>query len=249
MVAHVNLIVVPTYEEALTVVELLDNILAEPALGGFHVLVVDDATPDGTAAAVRAHPCYGRQVHLLNRAGKAGLGPAYRAGFAWARAGDYDIVVQMDADGSHPVDAVPRLVAALEHADVAIGSRYIPGGCTVDWSWHRRLVSRAGNSYVRMVLGLPVHDCTAGFKAYRRAALAALSDGGTHASGYSFQIESTLLAAQHGMRITEVPITFVERQAGKSKMSTAIAVEAVWQVLLWRIRPGLRAREMQEQSA
>jgi dolichol-phosphate mannosyltransferase len=127
MVAHVNLIVVPTFEDALTIGGLLDNVLGEPTLGGLHVLVVDDAGPDGTATVVRAHPDYGIRVHLLNRLGKSGLGPAYRAGFAWARDQGYDVVVPMDADGSHPVDAVPRLVSALEGADVAIGSRYVPG--------------------------------------------------------------------------------------------------------------------------
>jgi dolichol-phosphate mannosyltransferase len=249
MVAHVNLIVVPTYEEALTIGGLLDSIIGEPTLARFRVLVVDDASPDGTAKVVRAHPDYGTRVHLLNRSGKSGLGPAYRAGFAWARDRGYDVVVQMDADGSHPVDAVPTLVAALEDADVAIGSRYVPGGRTVDWSWLRRLVSRAGNAYVRMMLGLPVHDCTAGFRAYRRAALALLSDDGTHAGGYSFQIESTWLAARRGMRMAEVPITFAERQAGQSKMSTAIVIEALWRVLLWRLRAGrARTRGMQEQA-
>ena len=245
-----NLIVVPTYQEALTIGGLLDNIVGEPTLGHFHVLVVDDASPDGTADVVRAHPDHGIRVYLLNREGKSGLGPAYRAGFAWARNRGYDVVVQMDADGSHPVDAVPRLVRALDDADVAIGSRYVPGGRTVDWPWHRRVVSRSGNAYVRAVLGLPVHDCTAGFRAYRREALALLSDDGTHAGGYSFQIESTWQAARRGMRIAEIPITFVERRAGQSKMSTAIVVEALWRVLLWRIRAGrARTRAMEEQAA
>jgi dolichol-phosphate mannosyltransferase len=232
----VNLIVVPTYEEALTVGDLLGRLLGEPALAGFHVLVVDDDSPDGTAALVRAHPAYDDRVHLLGRPAKAGIGPAYRAGFGWAREHGYDVVVQMDADGSHPADAVPRLVAALDDADVVIGSRYVVGGRTVDWPWHRRLVSRAGNAYIRLVLGLPVRDCTAGFRAYRAGALAVLAEEGTHADGYSFQVETTWKAVRRGLRVVEVPITFVERRAGRSKMSAAIAVEALWRVLAWRVQ-------------
>ncbi|MGY2703848.1 polyprenol monophosphomannose synthase [Nocardioides sp. HB32] len=242
-----NLIVVPTYQEALTIRSLLDHLLEVAALADFHVLVVDDASPDGTASRVAAHPSYRSRVHLLNRPNKAGLGPAYRAGFAWAREQGFEVVVQMDADGSHPVDAVPRLVAALDDADLTIGSRYVPHGCTVGSPWHRRLISRAGNAYVRLVLALPVHDCTAGFRAYRPRALAVLAEEGTHAGGYSFQIETTWQAARQGLRMVEVPITFVERQVGSSKMSTAIAVEALWRVLAWRIQEA-RTRHLRTRS-
>ena len=245
-----NLIVVPTYQEALTIGGLLDRLLGESALGDFHVLVVDDASPDGTASMVAAHPAYRTRVHLLNRPNKAGLGPAYRAGFAWAREHGFEVVVQMDADGSHPVDAVPRMVAALGEADLVIGSRYVAHGRTVGWPWHRRLISRGGNLYVRVVLGLPVRDCTAGFRAYRPRALAVLADGGTRASGYSFQIETTWRAVRHGLRVTEVPITFVERQLGKSKMSTGIAVEALWRILGWRLQEArAQIRRVQERAA
>lgn len=245
-----NLIVVPTYEEALTISELLDGLLAQASLADFDVLVVDDASPDGTAAIVGAHPGFGARVHVLHRPGKTGLGAAYRAGFSWAREHGYDVVVQMDADGSHPADAVPRLVAALEDADVVVGSRYIRGGRTVDWPWQRRMISRIGNSYVRLVLGLAVHDCTAGFRAYRAEAVDLFVEEGTYADGYSFQIETTWLAARRGMRVVEVPITFVERRAGDSKMSTAIAAEALWRVLVWRVRAGgSDSRRMQEQPA
>ncbi|MBA2953758.1 glycosyltransferase [Nocardioides sp. MAH-18] len=244
------MIVVPTYEEALTISDLLRGLLAQTSLTDFHVLVVDDASPDGTATIVGAHPEFGTRVHLLNRPGKAGLGAAYRAGFNWARTHGYDVVVQMDADGSHPADAVPRLVAALQGADLVVGSRYVRGGRTVDWPWHRRMISSGGNLYVRLVLGLPVRDCTAGFRAYRREALALLVEEGTHADGYSFQIETTWLAARRDMRVVEVPITFVERRAGHSKMSTAIAAEALWRVVMWRVRDGrASSRRMQEQPA
>jgi len=233
-----DLIVIPTYDEASTIGSLLDRIQAIRALDRFHVLVVDDASPDGTADAVRAHPSYGDRVLLLERGGKEGLGAAYRAAFAWAQRHEVGVVVQMDADGSHQPETVPALVAALEDSDVAIGSRYVPGGRTVDWSWQRRLVSRVGNAYVRLVLGLPVHDCTAGFRAYRAEALMVLAAGETEADGYSFQIETTWRATRLGLRVVEVPITFVERQAGASKMTSAIVREALWRVLVWRFRRG-----------
>ncbi|MBZ5737176.1 polyprenol monophosphomannose synthase [Nocardioides mangrovi] len=231
-----DLIVIPTYEERASIGPLLDRIQAVPDLDRFRVLVVDDASPDGTPDVVRAHASYGDRVLLLERGGKDGLGAAYRAGFAWAREHGAGIVVQMDADGSHQPESVPALVVALEDADLAIGSRYVAGGRTVDWPWHRRLVSRVGNAYVRLVLGLPVHDCTAGFRAYRSDALARIATSGTEADGYSFQIETTWRATRLGLRIAEVPITFVERREGASKMTAAIVREALWRVLTWRFR-------------
>jgi dolichol-phosphate mannosyltransferase len=233
-----DLIVIPTYEEADSISSLLDRILATPGLDRFHVLVVDDASPDGTAALVRAHPSYGDRVRLLERPAKTGLGAAYRTAFAWAQHHEVGTLVQMDADGSHQPEAVPSLVAALRDADLVIGSRYVPGGRTVDWSRRRRLVSRVGNTYVRLVLGLPVRDCTAGFRAYRRRALDELAAGGTESGGYAFQIETTWRAAHLGLRIEEVPITFVERREGASKMTTSIVLEAVWRVLQWRYSCG-----------
>lgn len=237
-----DLIVIPTYEEARTVPGLLDRIIQNPDLDRFHVLVVDDASPDGTALAVRAHASYGDRVLLLERGGKEGLGVAYRAAFAWASEHGAQVVVQMDADGSHQPESVPALVAALEEADVAIGSRYVPGGRTVDWPWHRRLVSRVGNTYVRVVLGLPVRDCTAGFRAFAPGVANRVATAGSHADGYSFQIETTWYAARLGLRVAEVPITFVERREGASKMTAAIVVEALWRVLTWRLRDGSARR-------
>jgi dolichol-phosphate mannosyltransferase len=229
-----DLIIIPTYQEARAITGLVERILDIPELDTFHVLVVDDASPDGTGAVVREHPSYGDRVQLLERGGKAGLGAAYRAGFVWAEQHGFDVVVQMDADGSHPPESVLALVDALVGADVAIGSRYVPGGRTVDWSWRRRLISRIGNAYVRLMLGLPVRDCTAGFRAYRPGVLAAIAADDTEASGYSFQIETTWRASELGLRIIEVPITFVEREEGASKMTPSIAVEALWRVFAWR---------------
>ena len=164
-----SVVVIPTYCEAANITPVLDGVLA--ASPDSDILVVDDNSPDGTAARVRSHLQFRQRVHLLERPGKAGLGAAYRAGFAWALDAGYDAVVQMDADLSHPPERLPALLGALDSADLAIGSRYVRGGAVRDWPLSRRLISWAGNVYVRLVLGLPVHDATAGFKAFRRETL------------------------------------------------------------------------------
>jgi dolichol-phosphate mannosyltransferase len=227
-----TLIVVPTYDEAENVEVLLDRLaLAAP---GAHVLVVDDNSPDGTGDLVARHVDLGRRVHLLRRPGKAGLGEAYRAGFSWALDHGYDRVVQMDADLSHPPESVPALLGALSEADLVVGSRYVRGGSIANWSWSRRLISWLGNLYVRIVLGLPVRDATAGFKAYRADTLREIAVLGSHSNGYCFQVENTWRAARQGLRVVEVPITFTDRAAGQSKMSSRIVLEAVVRVLRWR---------------
>ncbi|MBB6626996.1 polyprenol monophosphomannose synthase [Nocardioides sp. KIGAM211] len=226
------LVVVPTYDEADNIVPLLDAVRA--AVPAVHVLVVDDGSPDGTAALVTAYAATAPDVHLLSRAGKSGLGAAYRAGFGWALERDYDVVVQMDADLSHPPGRLPALVGALADADVSVGSRYVPGGRVDDWSWSRRLISRAGNAYVRLVLGLPVRDATAGFKAFRRDALLTVDAVGTASDGYCFQVENTWRAVRRGLHVVEVPIAFADRTRGSSKMSGDIVLEAVRRVLVWR---------------
>jgi len=228
-----RLVVMPTYQEAETVIEALNAVLA--AAPGVDLLVVDDSSPDGTADLVRAHPAYGSSVYLLSRPGKDGLGAAYRAGFAWALNEDYHQIAQMDADGSHPASRLPALFAALETADVAVGSRYVAGGAVSNWGWHRRLLSRGGNVYVRTVLGTGIRDNTAGFKAFRRDALLAIGVLASESSGYAFQIENTWRADRRGLRIVEVPITFTDRTAGSSKMSGPIAREALRRALLWRL--------------
>jgi len=226
-----RLVVIPTYQEAGTITAVLDAVLIQAP--GVDVLVVDDNSPDGTAGLVRAHPAHGAAVQLLTRRGKDGLGAAYRAGFAWALDEDYHQVAQMDADLSHPAERLPALFAALEDADVAVGSRYVPGGAVSNWGWHRRLLSRGGNVYVRAVLGTRVRDNTAGFKAFRREALLAIDVLASESSGYAFQIENTWRAQRRGLRIVEVPITFTDRTTGSSKMSGPIAREALGRTLHW----------------
>jgi dolichol-phosphate mannosyltransferase len=229
---HRALVVVPTYNEATNVDELLRRVrLAEPAA---QILVVDDGSPDGTADLVRAHPDYQRHVHLLERRTKQGLGAAYRAGFAWALARDYDVVVQLDADLSHPPERLPALLRQLDHHGISIGSRYVRGGAVANWPLSRRALSWAGNTYVRLVLRLPVRDATSGYRAFSRAALEQIGALDTTSNGYCFQIETTWRAARQGVALTEVPITFTERARGTSKMSAAIATEALYRVLLWR---------------
>ncbi|WP_183408046.1 glycosyltransferase [Nocardioides pocheonensis] len=226
------LVVVPTYDEAENIDRLLDAVLAAAPYAD--VLVVDDNSPDGTARLVTRRREFGERVWLLERPGKAGLGAAYRAGFAWALERGYDRIAQMDADLSHPPERVPALFAALDDADVSVGSRYVDGGGVANWAWRRRLLSWAGNLYVRLVLGTGVHDNTAGFKAFRREALEDIGVLESESNGYSFQIENTWRAAQAGLSVVEVPITFTDRTEGQSKMSGSIATEALTRVLVWR---------------
>ena len=230
-----TLVVVPTYDEIDNIEVLIQRVHA--ARPDAHVLVVDDNSPDGTGDLVARHPEIGRRVHLLRRPGKAGLGAAYRAGFTWALDQDYEVVVQMDADLSHPPERLPALVEALADADMAVGSRYVRGGHVHDWSWSRRLISWLGNVYVRIVLGLPVRDATAGFKAYRAEALEEIGALTSHSNGYCFQIENTWQAVRRGLHVVEVPITFTDRTLGQSKMSSTIVLEAIVRVLAWRLRP------------
>jgi dolichol-phosphate mannosyltransferase len=228
------IVIVPTYNEAEAIIALLDAVLREAP--EVDILVVDDNSPDGTATLVRGHREYHHRLHLLSRMEKDGLGAAYRAGFAWALAASYGAVVQMDADLSHPPERVPVLLAALEHADMAIGSRYVRGGKVRNWSLRRRAISRGGNLYVKLILGMSVHDATAGFKAFRREALDAIGVVHSESNGYCFQIENTWRASRLGLRIAEVPITFTDRAVGTSKMTSDIVREAMLRVLTWRWR-------------
>jgi hypothetical protein len=220
------LVVVPTYEEVATVEPLLRRLRA--AAPDADVLVIDDGSPDGTAARVAHVASDLGGIELLERLGPLGLGSAYRTGFAWGMDRGYDVVCEMDADLSHEPEALPGLLEAIAAgADVAIGSRYVAGGRCVDWSWHRRALSRLGGSYARLGLGLRVHDPTSGFRAYRAQLLQQLDLGSVAARGFGFQIEMTHRAAQAGARIVEVPIVFRERSAGRSKMSGAIVAEGL----------------------
>ncbi|GAA3064064.1 polyprenol monophosphomannose synthase [Pseudonocardia yunnanensis] len=225
------LVVIPTYEER-------DNL--EPVLSRLHaavptadVLIVDDASPDGTGELADALAAADPRISVLHRAGKAGLGAAYLAGFAAALRGEYQFVVEMDADGSHPPEDLPALLAALDDADVVIGSRYVPGGVVRNWPMHRELISRGGNLYSRIALGVPIKDITAGYRAFRRQVLEELDLDEVSSQGYCFQIDMAWRAVQGGFRVREVPITFTERERGRSKMSGAIVAEAFWRVMCW----------------
>jgi dolichol-phosphate mannosyltransferase len=232
------LVVIPTYNEAESVVGVIDQVLAaDPRVD---VLIVDDGSPDGTAKLVAERAEGEPRVHLLERSAKQGLGAAYRAGFAWGLERGYEALVEMDADLSHPPERLPALLDGLAGADLVIGSRYVPGGRTVNWSRLREAISRTGNTYVRLALGVPIHDCTAGYRAYRRQVLEALPVSAVRSNGYCFQVEMAHRAWQEGFQVVEVPITFTERATGVSKMSNRIVAEALWRVAVWALTGGRR---------
>ena len=235
-------IVLPTYREAENVAPMTGALLAVLP-GDARILVVDDASPDGTGAVADRLAAADPRVAVLHRARKEGLGPAYLAGFAHALAHGAGAVVEMDCDFSHDPAAVPALLGALaDGADLALGSRYVPGGRVENWSAWRRLVSLAGCRYAQLVLRAPVRDLTGGFKAFRAEALHAVDYRSARAKGYAFQVELTYRALRAGLRVTELPIVFHERREGDSKMSGAIALEAAWRVPALRLQSrGLRA--------
>jgi len=240
MTAMRPLVVIPTYNESENIERMLHRI--HECLPQAGVLVVDDGSPDGTADLVTAVAAELPDVHLLARAAKSGLGSAYRAGFAWGLERGYDAFVEIDADFSHDPAALPSLIAPLEEGfDVSIGSRYVEGGSIPNWAWHRHLLSRGGNLYASGVLGLGVADATAGYRAYSAGILRRLDLGRVRAEGYGFQIEMTYRAKQHGAAITEVPISFVDREAGESKMSSFIVIEALGLVTWWGLGRLVRA--------
>jgi cellulose synthase/poly-beta-1,6-N-acetylglucosamine synthase-like glycosyltransferase len=236
---------VPTYQEADNLrpfVRALLEVFDDTGLDGT-VLVIDDASPDGTGALADELAAQDPRVHVLHRTEKNGLGRAYQAGFAWALARDFDLVAQMDCDFSHDPRSLPRLISATRRAGAAIGSRYVAGGTVLDWPLGRRLVSRAGSLYARTVLRLPVRDATSGFKCFRRDVLFAIDPGTADARGYGFQIELNHRTARSGYAVREVPIAFRDRTAGESKMTPAIAAEAALLVLrIWRRYTWPRAR-------
>jgi dolichol-phosphate mannosyltransferase len=236
------LVVVPTYNERENL-ELIAGRL-HAAIPDAHLLVVDDNSPDGTGKIADELADGDDRVHVLHRPGKSGLGAAYVAGFGWAREHSYDVVVEMDADGSHAPEQLPRLLAALENADLVLGSRYVPGGSVVNWPKSRELLSRGGNMYTRLLLRLPLQDATGGYRAYRRVVLDALPLDEISSQGYCFQVDLAWQTWRQGYRVVEVPITFVERERGESKMSRKIVAEALWRVTVWgvrRSRPNRRA--------
>lgn len=228
------LVCVPTYDEAENVAWIVGRVRA--AVPEADVLIADDSSPDGTGDIADALAAADPRVHVLHRAGKEGLGAAYIAAFAWAREHGYDVAVEMDADGSHQPEELPRLLAALRTADVVLGSRWVPGGEVRNWPMSRRLLSQGGNTYTRLALGVPLRDATGGYRAYRMAVLGALPLGEVASQGYCFQVDLAWQAWRAGFRIVEVPITFVERERGQSKMSRVIVAEALWRVTWWAVR-------------
>jgi len=233
-------LVVPTYNEAENLESLIAaavRVLATAAPQGFVILVVDDGSPDGTGELADRLAAAHEAVRVLHRPEKAGLGPAYLAGFATAIAAGAGYVMEMDADFSHDPEDLARLLgAARDGADLVLGSRYVAGGGVIDWGALRRLVSRAGSLYARWTLGVDVHDLTGGFKCFRRATLEAIDFPTVRSQGYAFQIELTYRAARCGFEIVELPIVFRERRVGSSKMSSRIALEAFWRVPQMRLR-------------
>jgi dolichol-phosphate mannosyltransferase len=228
-----GLIVVPTYNERDNAPGIAERLLA--ALPGTDVLFVDDNSPDGTGALLDELACAQPRIHVMHRAGKLGLGTAYVEGFGWGLARGYDYLFEMDADGSHDPKYLPQMLALAEDgADVVVGSRYVPGGGTQNWGAGRKLISRGGSLYARMILGVDVRDVTAGFVCWRRAALEAIDLSSITSNGYSFQIEMKYRAFQNNLRVVETPIVFVDRRVGQSKMSRAIVIEAL--IKVWGLR-------------
>ena len=230
-VAQRVLVIVPTYNEIDNIERITTRILA--AVPNADLLVVDDGSPDGTGALADKLAVDETRVHVLHRTTKEGLGAAYIAGFDWGLGQDYDVFVEMDADGSHAPEQLPRLLAALDRADLVLGSRWVPGGSVVNWPMRRELLSRGGNLYTRMALGVDLRDATGGYRAFRRDVLENIDYAAVASQGYCFQVDLAWRAVRAGFRVAEVPITFAERERGESKMSGSIVREALWRVTQW----------------
>jgi dolichol-phosphate mannosyltransferase len=242
------LVCTPTYDEALNIEELLPRV--REALPDADVLVLDDNSPDGTADLAERAAAELGHIEVLRRPGKRGLGEAYRAGFAVGIARGYDVLIQIDADLSHDPAVLPQLVAEIERgADVAIGSRYVPGGKIPFWPWYRRALSKYGNLYTTSMLKTEVKDTTAGFRAYTPDILKAIDFENCRSKGYGWQMELTYRARQHGGRIVEIPITFTDRVRGYSKMPFTAMVEEMTLVSWWGIRDRIRARRLRHRGA
>jgi dolichol-phosphate mannosyltransferase len=236
------LVVIPTYNERENIEPIVGRVRA--SVPDAHILIVDDGSPDGTGAIADRLSAADPAIHVLHRTEKAGLGAAYIAGFGWALAHDdprFDLMIEMDADGSHAPEYLPALIARSADADVVVGSRWVRGGEVVNWPRRREALSRGANLYTRLALGIGVRDSTAGFRAYRREVLEAIPLDSIDSQGYCFQVDMTWRAAQEGFVIAEVPITFLEREHGESKMSGSIVREAYVKVTTW----GLARRRSQ----
>ena len=226
-------VIIPTFNELTTLPLIVSRVRS--SVPEAHILVADDNSPDGTGRLADELAASDDHIHVMHRLGKEGLGAAYLAGFAWALQEGYDVVVEMDADGSHQPEQLPRLLDALRSADLVLGSRWVPGGRTENWPKSRQFISRGGTAYTRLMLGMPVHDATGGYRAFRADTLRRLDLHEVASQGYCFQIDLAWRATQRGMRVVEVPITFVERVSGSSKMSRKIVAEALWRVTVWGV--------------
>jgi dolichol-phosphate mannosyltransferase len=226
-------VIIPTFNELTTLRPIVARVRA--SVPEADILVADDNSPDGTGRVADELAADDEHVRVMHRLGKEGLGAAYLAGFSWALQEGYDVVVEMDADGSHQPEQLPRLLDALRTADLVLGSRWVPGGRTENWPRSRQLISRSGTAYTRLMLGVPIRDATGGYRAFRADTLRQLDLHEVASQGYCFQIDLAWRAVQRGLRVREVPITFVERVSGTSKMSQKIVVEALWRVTVWGI--------------
>jgi dolichol-phosphate mannosyltransferase len=226
-------IVMPTYNERQNLEGMASRV--QESVPDAHLLVVDDNSPDGTGDLADKLAEADSRVHVMHRTEKAGLGRAYVAGFGWALENGYDLIVEMDADGSHRPEDLPKLLAEAERSDAVIGSRYVPGGTVVNWPKSREILSRGANVYNRLMLGVRIKDATGGFRVYRAETLRKIDLNTIDSAGYCFQIDMTLRVLQAGLVLTEVPITFVERELGASKMSNAVIIEAFTRVAQWGI--------------
>lgn len=227
------LVVIPTYNERDNLGPIVGRLQA--TLPRVHVLVVDDGSPDGTGEIADKMAVGDDRVHVMHRTEKAGLGAAYIAGFQWALKRDYQVIVEMDADGSHAPEDLPRLLDRLRTADLVLGSRYVPGGKVVNWPKRREFLSKGANLYARLALGARIKDITGGFRAYRRTVLERLELSGVASQGYCFQVDLAWRTAQAGFTVVELPITFTDREIGESKMDSSVMSEAFLRILQWGV--------------
>ena len=238
--APMAMVVIPTYNEKENIEQTVALVLSLPQM--FHVLVVDDNSPDGTGKLADEIAASDDHVHVMHRLGKEGLGAAYLAGFEWGLNAGYEVLVEMDADGSHQPEQLPQLLDALSEADLVLGSRWVKGGEVLNWPKSREILSRGGNLWTRLALGIPLRDATGGYRVFRRKTLLGLGLDNVASSGYCFQVDLAWRALKAGFKVVEVPITFIEREYGDSKMSQKIVIEALVLTTLWGI--GHRAQQL-----
>lgn len=241
-------VIIPTYNESGNVERIVGRVRS--ALPEVHVLIADDNSPDGTGQLADQLAAGDDHVNVMHRLGKEGLGAAYLAGFTWALEMGYDVVIEMDADGSHQPEQLHFLLEALRDADLVLGSRWVQGGSVVNWPKSREFLSRGGNWYTRVALGMPLRDATGGFRAFRASTLRALDLDGVGSAGYIFQVDLAYRTVQAGLRVVEVPIEFIEREVGTSKMDSSIVSESLWLVTVWGVRDRMRrvSRHRMEKS-